>query len=65
MIFAGAAERGRLATTFKLPDNRPSEHSGENQPELADEPREFRALTPRGSQTESLLGMVIALIHNK
>jgi len=45
VIFAGAAERGRLATTFLTrPDNRPSEHSGENHPELADDTRENSAL---------------------
>ena len=50
VIFAGAAERGRLATTFNPPLNRPSEHSGENHTEFADDPtktQSWMAVVPK------------------
>ena len=43
VTFAGAAERGRLAIRVNPPHNRPSEHSGENHPEFADDPQELIA----------------------
>ena len=46
VIFAGAAERGLPAPTLSPPDNRPSEHSGENHSEFADDPREFSRSMP-------------------